>query len=81
MEQILNEKIKRIQSGDKNNNDQANHEDTSESSQSKTNNTASSQQDPHISLMVKSIKSKAEILKRKKEEINNIKKKLKMNKR
>ena len=69
MEQILNEKIKRIQSNE-NKNEDAN------GSNVETNGAASAAgSDPHISLMVKSIKSKAEILKRKKEEINNIKKK------
>ncbi len=74
METILNEKIKRIQNNeivDKNNNQTEPEETDSNNKQS----------DPHISLMVKSIKSKAEILKRKKEEINNIKKKLRLNNR
>jgi hypothetical protein len=74
MEVILNEKIKRIQ-----NNEIFDKNDYTTDVKSTVPN--DKQSDPHISLMVKSIKSKAEILKRKKAEINNIKKKLRLNNR
>ena len=64
MEVILEEKIKRIQK------DQPNKDDRNGGSGDDA-----AREHAHISLMVKSIKSKAEILKRKKVEIDNIKKK------
>jgi hypothetical protein len=76
MEVILTEKIKRIQNNEINGGNRAAEE--AEAAESSNQQGGS---DPHVSLMVKSIKSKAEILKRKREEVNNIKKKLRMNNR
>jgi hypothetical protein len=70
METILNEKIKRIQNNEFNQDSVSNVQSQEEKA---------SREDASLSLMVKSIKSKTEILKRKKDEINNIKKKIRLN--
>lgn len=70
MESILNEKIKRIQSDDMGN----------KKSEEKSNGLEDgAKTDGGVSLLVKSIKSKTEVLKRKKRKIINFRKKLKNN--